>query len=100
MTQWKIPDETTPEIVIEFYKNLKKGQRKSVALRNAQLTYLENQEDPLKRHPYFWAGFVLIGDDSPIEFENDTPWWYWLGGGCLLIFFSVLIYRYQKLKAA
>lgn len=79
MTQWKIPDETTPEIVIEFYKNLKKGQRKSQALRNAKLTYLENQEDPLKRHPYYWAGFVLIGDDRPIPFDTGTSsWWYML----------------------
>ncbi|MEM9341354.1 MAG: CHAT domain-containing protein, partial [Bacteroidota bacterium] len=74
MTQWKIPDETTPDIVIEFYRNLKKGQRKSEALRNAKLTYLDNQEDPLKRHPYYWAGFVLIGDDSPIVFTSERKY--------------------------
>lgn len=93
MTQWKIPDETTPEIVIEFYKNLIKGQRKSEALRKAKLTYLENQGDPLKRHPYFWAGFVLIGDDSPIEFEERPPGWYWLAGGMFPVFLLLVFIR-------
>lgn len=100
MTQWKIPDETTPEIVIEFYKNLKKGQRKSEALRNAKLTYLESQEDPLKRHPYYWAGFVLIGDDSPIEFEEEAPWWYWLVGVLLLFIVALVYYRYRSVGSS
>ena len=90
MTPWKIPDETTPEIVGSFYENLAKGMYKAEALRQAKLTYLENQADPLKRHPNFWAGFVLVGNDEPIYLEtNHFDKWYWITG--LLLFVSLLV---------
>ncbi|MEM6642277.1 MAG: CHAT domain-containing tetratricopeptide repeat protein [Bacteroidota bacterium] len=96
MTQWKIPDETTPEIMLEFYRNLKKGQRKSEALRNAKLNYLERQEDPLKRHPTYWAGFVLIGDDSPLEFNRGTSSMDWFLKLLLLVLLGALSYQHSK----
>ncbi len=79
MTQWSIPDETTPQVVIEFYRNLDKGMRKSEALRQAKLTYLANQENPELRHPYYWAGFVLIGEDNEVQLGKDYFWFYVLG---------------------
>jgi hypothetical protein len=40
--------------------------RKDVALRQAKLDYRE-QANPEFRDPYFWAGFIAIGDMSPIS---------------------------------
>lgn len=55
---WPVDDEATSVLMTEFYRNLS-SQPAVDALRNAQAT-LSNE---LKyRHPYFWGGFILIGD--------------------------------------
>jgi len=69
-SKWQLPDETTPYIIENFYIYLKAGVRKDEALRLAKIKYLDNQDDPVKRHPYFWAGFVLIGNSDPIELSD------------------------------
>ncbi len=91
-TRWKIPDETSPEIISEFYLNLKKGMNKSEALRQSKLTYLKNQKDPLKLNPYYWAGFVLIGDDGPIIFEEENHffiYYWWIFLLAIVLFFGI-----------
>lgn len=65
MTLWEIEDISSSEIITEFYKNLKNGFEKDVALRNAKLAYLESA-DQLRSHPYFWAAYIQIGDNSPV----------------------------------
>jgi hypothetical protein len=71
-TTWNAPDKTTSAIVIDFYKMLKAGQSKAVALRTAKLQYLENA-DAMGAQPYFWAGLVLYGDRSPLIFHDMSP---------------------------
>jgi CHAT domain-containing protein len=43
----------------DFYANLKAGQGKAEALREAERKL---REDGAHRHPYYWAPFVLLGD--------------------------------------
>ncbi|MEQ9405656.1 MAG: CHAT domain-containing tetratricopeptide repeat protein [Cyclobacteriaceae bacterium] len=75
MSLWPVNDESTAELMTYFYQNLKDGMRKDAALRNAKLTYLENA-DPVKAHPYYWAGFVFSGNPEALEFESgNTSWW-------------------------
>ncbi|MDP4221576.1 MAG: CHAT domain-containing protein, partial [Bacteroidota bacterium] len=61
MSLWQVPDKETKELMTAFYSHLK-GDRLGEAFRNAQL---EEREIIRKRYgddiPYFWAGFVLIG---------------------------------------
>lgn len=54
---WSVPDRSTGELMIEFYKNFQEGSNKGRALREAMLTTKKNYADPLE-----WAGFVLIGN--------------------------------------
>ena len=63
---WEVPDQPTKEIMVSFYKNLKTGDSKSEALRQAKLEFLERRQGTKLAQPYYWAGFVLYGDDSPI----------------------------------
>ena len=90
---WSIDDHPSSEIMINFYQNLKQKQSKSEALRKAKLTYLKNAPDH-RRHPYYWAGLILVGDDSPILFnlwyENPILWF-----GVILIL-GVLVYFIRK----
>jgi CHAT domain-containing protein len=67
MSLWKVPDNVTNEIMRYFYEELLKGIPKDEALQAAQFRFLEETEDPTLRHPFFWAGFVLTGEASPIS---------------------------------
>jgi CHAT domain-containing protein/tetratricopeptide (TPR) repeat protein len=89
MSLWKADDEATSQIMEGFFAQLKEGKGKSESLRLAQLDYLQNLASADKTHPYYWAPFVMIGDDEPLKFQRKgLPWWGWvLGGvGLLLVF--------------
>ncbi len=58
-----------------FYKNLNDGLSKKEALRQAKLTYIETNDDPLLNHPYYWSGIVLTGNTMPI---NSTNYLFWI----------------------
>jgi len=59
-TLWQVNDESTAIFMAEFYRQLALSKiSKAEALRNAQLTLLNN---PLYKNPYFWAPFVLVGN--------------------------------------
>lgn len=69
---WQVDDESTRILMEHFYKHLKNGEPKHEALRHAKLEYLAAKH---KIHPYFWAPFVLLGDDEPVTQQNSWPWW-------------------------
>jgi CHAT domain-containing protein len=59
-TLWQVNDESTAIFMTEFYRQLAGSKSsKAEALRNAQLTLLQNEE---YQNPYFWAPFVLVGN--------------------------------------
>ena len=71
MSLWKVPDESTHKIMITFYQYLKAGMRKDAALRQAKLDYLNRVAEPELKHPYYWAGFVIMGNARPLAFKNN-----------------------------
>ncbi len=93
---WKVPDQATSHIMIDFYKNLKIGQRKDEALQNAKLSYLTNESIPqLQKTPYHWAGFVVTGDMSPLSFTSPWSIFHRVGGAVVLLlcFFFFLKFK-------
>ncbi len=83
MSLWKVPDKETKEIMVSFYKHLKKGETKSVALRNAKIDYLVSVDDKNLKHPYFWSGFILNGNtDALMPAKNN---YYYFISGILVI---------------
>ena len=82
--------------MVEFYRNLKNGQRKDDALRNAKLSYLDDDAIPeSQKTPYYWAGFIASGNMDPINFASNNTLWFLLGSvALLLLFFS--IFRLEK----
>jgi CHAT domain-containing protein len=57
---WKVDDEATSELMIRFYRQmLRENRRPAAALREAQVSMWREEE---WRQPYFWAAFVLQGD--------------------------------------
>ncbi len=69
---WNVPDAETAELLGYFYKNLKKGCTKDEALGNAKKEFI--RQNPMKSHPFFWAGFIVNGDTSPIFPKHRTTW--------------------------
>lgn len=55
MTLWKVDDEATSLLMLQFYKNLLSGKSKSESLRQAQSITQKKYQDPK-----FWAGFILL----------------------------------------
>lgn len=56
---WKIDDRTTVELMRSFYDGLADGLTVAGALRRAQLEMSARAETA---HPFYWAGFVVVGD--------------------------------------
>lgn len=65
-SQWKVDSASTAKLMIDFHKRLR-AEGATPALNNAsalQQAALSLMKDPRYRHPYFWAGFVMIGKTS------------------------------------
>jgi CHAT domain-containing protein len=57
VSDWKVPDKSTRDLMVAFYTHLRTGKlAPAAALRAAKLEIMK--EYP---HPYHWAGFVLWG---------------------------------------
>jgi CHAT domain-containing protein len=56
---WSVGDESTKELMVEFYKELAGGASKAEALQKAEIKLLK---DPKYSRPLYWAPFVLMGD--------------------------------------
>ncbi|MHB8573970.1 MAG: CHAT domain-containing protein [Dehalococcoidia bacterium] len=68
VSQWRIEDATTAELMQRFYRELMGGAGKATALRTAQRALIESAAPGGGRsHPYFWAGFQIIGDDAGLH---------------------------------
>ena len=79
---WRVPDRSTATLMTDFYRALGRGAGKPEALRTAQLRQIRRAapedgarttrarglkavDEPASRpaygHPYYWAGFTLLG---------------------------------------
>lgn len=64
---WNVNDKRTQTIMLLFYKELKKGAPKNIALWKAKKAFLADYKP--EAEPYFWAALTLFGDISPIQFR-------------------------------
>lgn len=63
VSQWKVESAGTRDLMVNFHRSLigsaKTKPGKTEALRQAALKLMRNPETS---HPFYWAGFVLVGD--------------------------------------
>lgn len=68
VTLWRVADESTSELMTQFYAAWRDGAAKDEALRQAQLALIAEGRAGRRLggqstdHPSFWAPFVLVGD--------------------------------------
>ncbi|HYX43107.1 MAG TPA: CHAT domain-containing protein, partial [Pyrinomonadaceae bacterium] len=66
VSQWSVESASTTELMLNFHRSLRApgggslyAMTKAEALRQAQLKLLRTKR---YQHPFFWAGFVVVGD--------------------------------------
>ena len=49
--------------MVEFYRRMKAGEGKAIALQNAELTLMKSRIQKYgAAHPFFWGAFVCVGE--------------------------------------
>lgn len=94
MTMWTVDDRSSQEIMVAFYKSLLSGEGIADALQISKLEYLEHV-DQLHAHPFYWAGFIELGQNQVLKISPKKP-----GLLYLLIFFSftIIVLVYIQVK--
>ena len=85
MSLWKVNDASTSLLMPFFYEGLVDGQQKDEALQQAKLRFLKEANIEV-RHPFYWAGFVVMGDAQGLKSGGMKPL-YWFGFGTVLLIF-------------
>ena len=94
MSLWQAEDRSTAEIMKNFYRNLDEGMGKDEALRQAKLNFLSNSRNT---HPFFWATFVLIGDEQPMDLKPSLLW-YWIIGFMVVLGGTIIFIRKKRIS--
>lgn len=96
-TVWPIDDNAAVTLNEAFYRHLRSGASKDVALQQAQLRYRSLHPE---RSPFFWAGLVLHGTPAPIRVASPVPWIRYAGLLALLVLSGAGVYVWQRRRGA
>ncbi len=91
MSLWPIKDRVTPTLIKKYYSLMAEGEDKCDALWKAKLHCLEY--DPLFAHPFYWSGFIYVGEREPL-YLRPRPYfsvWAFLLAVSGLIIFAILL---------
>ena len=93
MSLWEAQDAATARIMEYYYQNLAEGQPKDGALQAAKLAYIKAPAS--QKHPFYWAAFVNIGDNSPLI--QPSRWsWGWAGALALGLVFLAGVWMRRR----
>jgi CHAT domain-containing protein len=70
MSLWPIEGAATSTLLKAYYERLARGEGRSEAMRQVQLAMLHT---PGKEHPYYWAPFIVSGDDRTLDDKPALP---------------------------
>jgi CHAT domain-containing protein/Tfp pilus assembly protein PilF len=56
---WAVMDERAKDVMIPYYRALRRGEGRGEGLRQVQLRMLRNRD---RRHPFYWAAFIQSGE--------------------------------------
>ena len=95
-TLWPVSNEATNRITNNFYQHLSSRYSKHTALRQSQLDYLnDGNTDGLGAHPFFWAGYISVGNTKPISI-NRRRGFNLLVIGFILMVVGLVIWKNRK----
>lgn len=88
MSLWAVPDQSTEKLMSSFYQNIHSGLDYNESLRNSKLDYLKNSDENTA-HPYYWAGFVYLGDVQ----DHSYSFFDYVTNIIFLIFILYIVYK-------
>jgi hypothetical protein len=90
---WELDDKASSIIMDYFYANLAQEISVHEAMRQAKIQFKEDY--PEMKHPFYWAGIQVVGDDLIITIEKrtDINRIIWLSLAFLLLLAVLLFYR-------
>lgn len=59
MSLWSVSDERAKDVMIPYYKALRRGAGRGEGLRRVQLQMLQSKD---LHHPFYWAAFIQSGE--------------------------------------
>lgn len=69
ITLWSIDDQSTVELMANYYRFLRRGLSRAESLRQSQLLFLKPERQELI-HPYYWAAFVPSGLWTKLDLDH------------------------------
>lgn len=93
-TLWEVSSGHTTQIMQGFYRNLRNGMPKHLALTLAKRDYVRRVGD-VEAHPYYWSSCVAIGSMSPV-LSKGAGWRKPIAAGVLLA--VILIWGFRRLQ--
>ncbi|MEL7193900.1 MAG: CHAT domain-containing tetratricopeptide repeat protein [Bacteroidota bacterium] len=89
-TLWSVSDEGSALLMRSFYEKMKEGKTKSSALREAKLQLIQERSEYAA--PFYWSGYVLMGDEAPLETRNGLLMIWLTAGALLLLGITILLW--------
>ncbi|MBE0424091.1 MAG: CHAT domain-containing protein [Lutibacter sp.] len=97
---WQVNDKSTEKIMSEFYKNYSKSQNKTASLHSSKLTYLNDKNiASSKKSPYYWAGFVYIGETETISANTFSLCWLMVVIGAIILTAGYFLNKKRRLDS-
>lgn len=69
---WNVNDKATAQLMEGFYSGLRENKTKDDALRTVKLNFIQQADTDVQAHPWYWAGFIPLGDMSSVNFPQET----------------------------
>ncbi len=60
VSQWKVDSASNADLMVDFHRRFRAGESAAKALREASLAL---RQKPEYRHPFYWAPFVVLGEN-------------------------------------
>lgn len=96
-TLWKVDDRVTADWMKAFYRALSKGATASRALRQAQDAIAARGGT---RDPYYWAGFVLLGEpDATLAMVARPAYGWWVVAALAVLGLAAIVMRMRRRPA-
>lgn len=92
MSLWKIDEQSSSFITQKFVDHLANGYNKAHALSKAKTDYLEIAKGRTLA-PIYWAGIVITGDHSPVNFTRKKWHLLLIIASVALLIMAVIIFR-------
>jgi len=102
-TLWSVSDRTSMQVMKTFYRGLERRKDKAYSISKAKRNYLAHNAG-MYAHPYFWAGYIVIGNTDPVNISR-FPYSGWalvliLSSVLIVGFFSIRWWKYHKIAKA